>query len=116
MRSLLLAVTLVLASAPGALAQSGSITIDFGAPETMPFTAAQRARLEKLRAHSQARGLPYPTIERMLRAFLADHVGQKVEEARGVEGDDFCTSYKAKTPAERAAVAAQMGGNEPPCP
>jgi hypothetical protein len=97
-------------------AEAGTITLSFGAPQTITTTAAQDARLEKLRAHSQARGLPYATIEAMLRAFLLDHLQQKVEEARGVEGGDFCAAFKAKTPAERAATIAAHGGNEPACP
>jgi hypothetical protein len=117
MRSLIVAITLLIVSATEAFAQAGgSITLDFGAPETMTFTAAQRSRFEKMRAHSQARGLPYPTIERMLRAFLADHLGQRDEEARGLEGADFCTRFKALTAAQQAAITTQTGGNAPPCP
>jgi hypothetical protein len=98
-------------------AGAGSIVLNFGgAAETITTTPAQDARLEKLRVNSVARGLPYPTVESMLRAFLLDHLAQKVEEARGVEGDTFCTRFKALTPAQRAAITTQTGGNEPSCP
>jgi hypothetical protein len=103
-------------------AEAGTITLNFGAPQTLTTTAPQDAALQRLVARSnadragQVPPLPARTIEQYLRDVLITAVGSYFLQAKEAEGEDFCIAWKAKTPAERAAVVTAHGGNEPPCP
>jgi hypothetical protein len=90
-------------------AEAGTITLDFGAPLTLTTTAGQDAALQRLRAISQARGLPYTTVEIMLRAFLVEHVGNRVQEAKQLDAGEGCERYRTLTAAQQATIDSNFG-------
>src|SRR5919106_537942 len=107
MIALRLACMMILLTA--SVAHAGTITLNFGAPLTITTTAAQDAALERLRAISQARGLPYTTIEIMLRAFLVEQVQGRVQEAKQLDAGEGCERYRNLTPAQQATIDSNFG-------
>jgi hypothetical protein len=90
-------------------AEAGTITLNFGNALTLTTSAAQDAALERLRAISVARGLPYTTVEIMLRAFLVEHVGNRVQEAKQLDAGEGCERYRTLTAAQQATIDSNLG-------
>jgi hypothetical protein len=111
--------SLVLLLMVSPMASAATITIDFGAPETITPTAKQIAKMEKrlARVNTQrtAQGLSTLTIEQFLKNASTTIVEQETQEGGDTEAQQSCENYAAATTEVKNTIDTALGGLSP-CP
>ena len=99
-------------------ATAGSITMSFGAPQTLTTTGGQDAKLAKFLAKDNAervtQGLPTRTLEQYLLDVLTAAVTSYLKGADERDAVDACAKYKTLSGAEKTTITTLLLAN--PCP
>lgn len=99
-------------------ATAGTITMSFGAPQTLTTTAGQDAKLARLitadNAARTAQGLPTRTLEQYLVDVLTDAVKSYLAQTDAADVVAACAKYKTLSGAARTQIDTALSGS--PCP
>ena len=97
---------------------AGTITLNFGTPQTITTTAAQDAALTRTLAAVNRDRLPtdqLATVELWLREVLQSAVASYVAEARTRNAEDACGTFRGLPAPQQAMITGLLGGKSP-CP
>ena len=100
---------------------AGSITINFGAPQTLTTTASHDAFLTNMLARENARRAAQTpplgafTMERYLQDLIVKMLRGYQTEAAGLDSQDACATFQGLLTAQQQSILTSLGGKSP-CP